>query len=307
MSGRRSTTPCSRSQRVVYHVSQISRPLTAVTVRFLKISDSAMSIVAGPRRNPEEDEVAAVPDDAERVLDRSQRAGHLEHDADSHSFVLLDEPRGDVVDLVDVHDRVGAERPRELHPERDVIRGEEPPRAERLRDRDREEADRPATEDGHGSSGEILRRRREDGVPERLLQARDLGRELRAIVAPHDRGRDGDVVGEASVTIDAEDLRLLAHVRLPGSAVEADAARDVALRRDVVALLDVAHGTPDRDHRSAQLMPEREWRRHALRRPLVPARDVQIGAADRGRLDPDENLVRPGCRYGDLVELEAWR
>ena len=24
-------------------------------------------------------------------------------------------------------------------------------------------------------------------------------------------------------------------------------------------------------------------------------------------LDPDENLVRPGSRYGDLVELEAWR
>src|SRR5687768_17464240 len=47
MSGRRSTTPCSRSQRVVYHVSQISRPLTALTVRFLKMRDSAMSIVAG--------------------------------------------------------------------------------------------------------------------------------------------------------------------------------------------------------------------------------------------------------------------
>jgi hypothetical protein len=60
MSGRRSTTPCSRSQRVVYHVSQISRPLTAVTVRFLKMSDSAMSIVAGRRGDPEEDDVAAV-------------------------------------------------------------------------------------------------------------------------------------------------------------------------------------------------------------------------------------------------------
>jgi hypothetical protein len=47
MSGARSTTPCSSSQRVVYQVSQISRPLTALTVRFLKMSDSAMSIVAG--------------------------------------------------------------------------------------------------------------------------------------------------------------------------------------------------------------------------------------------------------------------
>ena len=62
--------------------------------------------------------------------------------------------------------------------------------------------------------GEILRRRREDGVAERLLQARDLGRELRAVVAPDDRGGHGGVVREAAVAIDAEDLRLLAHVRL---------------------------------------------------------------------------------------------
>ena len=92
---------------------------------------------------------------------------------------------------------------------------------------------------------------------------------------------------------------------LPGPAVEADAARDVALRGHVVALRDVADRAPDRDDRPAELVPERERRLHALRRPLVPALDVQIGAADRRRLDPDEDLVRPGCRYGHLVERRA--
>ena len=67
ISGRRSTTPCSSSQRVRYQVAKTSRPLTAVTCTFLKISDSAMSSSIGPAGNPEQDDVAAVPDDAERV------------------------------------------------------------------------------------------------------------------------------------------------------------------------------------------------------------------------------------------------
>ena len=93
----------------MYHVSQISRPLTADTVRFLKMSDSAMSIVAGLRGDSEQHDVAAVAHDPERVLDRLQRAGHLEDDAHADSFVLLREPGGDVVDLGDVDDRVRAE------------------------------------------------------------------------------------------------------------------------------------------------------------------------------------------------------
>ena len=42
MSGRRSTAPLSRSQRVRYHVAKMRRPETACTVRFLKIA-AAMS------------------------------------------------------------------------------------------------------------------------------------------------------------------------------------------------------------------------------------------------------------------------
>ena len=255
----------------MYHVSQISRPLTAVTVRFLKISDSAMSMVAGRAGIPKRTTLppCRTTSNASSIA-RSAPDISNTTPTPTPSF-CSDEPRGDVLDLVDVHDRVGAERPRELHPERDVVGREEPPGAERLRDRDREEADRAAPEHGDGTAGEILRRRREHGVAERLLQARDLGRELRAVVVPDDRGRNGDVVGEAAVPIDAEDLRLLAHVGLPGPAVEADAARHVALGRDVVALLDVAHAAPRRDDRSAQLVAERQRRLHALGRPLIPA------------------------------------
>ena len=98
MSGRRSTTPCSSSHRVRYHVSQTWRPLTAETSRFLKMSASATSSFDRLRRDAEEDHAAAVAGDLERVGDRLRRARHLEDDVDVLALVLLHEPGGDIVD-----------------------------------------------------------------------------------------------------------------------------------------------------------------------------------------------------------------
>ena len=83
-----------------------------------------------------------------------------------------------------------------------------------------------------------------------------------------DAGHD-HVLGEGAVAVDAEDLRLLAHVRLAGAAVEADAAGDVALGRDVVARRDVADVAPDLDDGAGELVAERERRLNAVRGPVV--------------------------------------
>ena len=208
-------------------------------------------------------------------------------------------------DLVDVDDVVRAERPRELEAEGHVVGREQPSCPERAGDRDGEEPDRPAPEHGDGATRELLRARGEDGVPERLLEAGDLRRKLRAVVLPDDGRRNGDEVGEPAVAVDAEDLRPLAHVRPAGPAVEAGSAGDVALGGHVVALRDVAHLAARRDDRPAELVPERQRRVHALGRPLVPAVDVEIRAADARRLDPDEHLVRLRCGDRDLVEDES--
>ena len=265
----------------------------ACTVRFLKISDSATSIVDRPRRDPEQDDVAAVPDDPERVLDRAQRAGHLEDDVDADPLVLLEEPRRHVV-----------------APRRRSRRRRRPSsaRARAGTGRGRRRTSRPApnafaiaivnSPTGPQPSTATARPARscvdvaKTALPNGSWRRRDLGRKLRAVVAPDDRRGHGDVVGEAAVAVDAEDLRLLAHVRLARAAVEAHAAGDVALGRDVVALGDVADRAPGRDDRPAELVAERERRLDPLRRPLVPALDVQVGSADARRLDPDEHLVR---------------
>ena len=114
----------------------------------------------------------------------------------------------------------------------------------------------------------------------------------------------GDVARERALAVDAEDARALAHVRLAGAALEAHAAGDVALGRDVVADLDVVDVVSDLDDRAGELVAERERRVDALLRPLVPLLDVQVGAADRRGLDLDDDLARAGDGIGDLVELE---
>ena len=119
---------------------------------------------------------ATVPDDPERVLDRLQRTGHLEHDADADALVLLCEPGWDIVHLAHVDDGVRAELEGEIEPIGDVVGREQSPRAERPRDCDREEPDRATPEHRDRTPGEILRRRREDGVAERLLQAGEVRR-----------------------------------------------------------------------------------------------------------------------------------
>ena len=195
----------------------------------------------------------------------------------------------------------------ELEPEGRAIGGEDNGGAGRAGDGDREQADRPAAEHGHAPAGQVLLARREDRVAERLLQGRDLGRQLRAVVLPDDRLRHRDVLRERAVAVDAENLRALAHVRTAGPAVVAGAARHVTLCRDVLARGDIADAAADVDDRPGELVAERERRLDAIRGPRVPVEDVQVGAADARRFHLDEHLVVAERGNGDLVERQSRR
>ena len=104
ISGRRSTTPLSSSQRVRYQVSKIFRPLTARTSRFLKISVSATSIATGRSGIP--NRITRPPFRAMRNASATARAraGHLEDDVEAEPLVVLEEPARLVLHLADVDD-----------------------------------------------------------------------------------------------------------------------------------------------------------------------------------------------------------
>ncbi len=130
--------------------------------------------------------------------------------------------------------RVGADAlgERELlrvHVDREHLR-----RAGGARDGDRHQPDR-------ADAGDRRRFRRHAGghhgmhrVAERIEDGRPAVGD-RGVEPPHVRFRHADVVGERAVGVDADDLHVLADVRLTGAAQRADPARDVTFRRDAVA------------------------------------------------------------------------
>ena len=110
-------------------------------------------------------------------------------------------------------------------------------------------------------------------------------------VVPDVRHRQRDQLGERARPVDADAARVRAQVAAAGHAVAAAAADDVALAADDVAGVEVAHVRPDRDDLADELVADRHRHRDRLLRPGVPLVDVQVGAADAGAADADQDVV----------------
>ena len=190
ISGRRSTTPLSSSQRVLYQVAKIRRPLSGEHVEVLEDQRLGDVDLDRARRDAEQHHAAAVARDPERVGDRARRAGHLEDDVEAVALVALAEPR----------------RRRPASPRRSTVACAPIVSASASRNGVRSEASTTAAPDARaiaivnrpiGPQPSTATERparscslgREDGVAERLLQRRDLGRQLRAVVLPDHRLR----------------------------------------------------------------------------------------------------------------------
>ena len=136
ISGRRSTTPCSSIQRVLYQVPKISRPLIAETGQVLE--DQGLGDVDLDRSR------AGIPNSTTRPPFRTiwnassiagGRAGHLEDDVEVLALVPGEEPAGVVVDAAEVERVVCAHPLGEAEPERRTVGGEHPAGAGGARDR----------------------------------------------------------------------------------------------------------------------------------------------------------------------------
>ena len=61
---------------------------------------------------------------------------------------------------------------------------------------------------------------------------------------------------------------------------------------------------PDLDDLADELVPDHERHRDRLLRPRVPRVDVQVGAADAGLADADQDVVDPDLRLRHVLEPE---
>src|SRR6185295_7989677 len=113
--------------------------------------------------------------------------------------------------------------------------------------------------------------------------------------------RHGDVLGEGAVPVHADAHRVAAEVALARPAVAAVAAGDVALGGDALALGEAGDRAAQPGHLAGELVAHGDGHRHRLLRPLVPAVDVDVRAADGRLADADQHVVGPHLRHRDLL------
>ena len=134
-----------------------------------------------------------------------------------------------------------------------------------------------------------------DGIAERFLEAGEFwGKGGRGL--PEHSLRQGHVLRERPVPIDAEDAIILAHMRLSGATLEALATCDVRLGRNVIAHLDERHVRADFHDLAAHFMANDAWRMDAAVRPGIPIVNMGIGSAERGGCDADDGVGRAWFR-----------
>ena len=165
------------------------------------------------------------------------------------------------------------------------------------RHRDGEQADGAASGDGDALGGDLAGQHGVHGVAQRVEDGRVLLRDRRIELPDVDLGND-DVFGEGAVGVDADDLHVLADVRLADAALQALAAGHVHLGGDEVAFLHAGDIVADGLDGAAELVAGNERRMNAALRPLVPLINVQVGAADGGHLDLDQDVGGTKCGMG---------
>src|SRR5690606_8213484 len=105
------------------------------------------------------------------------------------------------------------------------------------------------------------------------------------------------VFGECAVDVHADAHGVRAQVRAAATAVTAVAADDVAFGRDALADLVAVHCRTERGDAADELVADGQARLDGALAPLVPQVDVQVGTADGGLFQLDQDLVRARGRH----------
>src|ERR1017187_430903 len=171
---------------------------------------------------------------------------------------------------------------------------------------DREQSDGAAAGDGYGFRGDFPGQHGVHGVAQRIEDGCVLLRDG-GIEVPDIRFGDDDVLGESSVGIDADNLDVLADVGFAGAALQALAASHVHFGGYEIALLHAGDLIAKRDHLAAEFVSWDQRRMNASLGPAVPFINVEIGAADGGNFDFDENVGASVAGNFDFADLRTWR
>src|ERR1051326_97082 len=213
-------------------------------------------------------------------------------------------PFHDCLGFLGMHHVVRAHSRRKRQPRLVYVGCDDPRCTGGLADANREQADRTASGDQHCCAGDLRAPRGMACVTHWIVNAADIVRNV-VIEMPDVRRRHRDVLGEAPVTVHANDLRVRAYMSISGSTQHAAAVDDVALRGHAVTFADVGDERSDLNDVAGGLMPDDEWWNAAVLRPRVPVVDVDVGTTDTSASHVDEDLVLTNRRLRDVLQLES--
>lgn len=116
---------------------------------------------------------------------------------------------------------------------------------------------------------------------------------------------ENKVFGEGTGGVDADAFGVSAVVSATGEAVAATTAGEVSFPGDEVAYFEVGDIFPDFDDASDEFVSDDhgDWDRFLS--PGVPEVDVEVGAADSGAINFDQDILATGGWLGDIGEGEA--
>ncbi len=193
---------------------------------------------------------------------------------------------------------------REREPGRVDVGDDDVARAHVPRHGGRHDADRPGAGDQHVFADEVEREGRMHGIAERIQDGAELVVDV--VGQRHDvEARHLDVFGEGARNIDPDAAGLgieMEAAATRGAALHAD---DVALARHALPDLETTHGGADLDDLARIFVPHHHGHRDGAAGPLVPAVDMDVGAADPGLVDPDQHVVGADHREGFVAEPQS--
>ena len=92
-----------------------------------------------------------------------------------------------------------------------------------------------------------------------------------------------------------------------GTAITAEAAGDVPFSRDAVPDLEAAYFLTHLDDFTDVFVADLHRHLNRLRRPVVPFPNVDVGAADRGLANANEDVVMADFGFLDASERQTGR
>ena len=293
----------ARQHQLGHLVPGLVHLATVHAVQGQALEDDLVPVGAGALgHDAEHGDLAAVVHAVEHVVERARVAAHFQADIEAfHVQVghhVLERLVGDVDHPGRAH--VGGE----LEAEIVDVGDHHVARADVLADARGDDADRAGAGDQHVLAHHVEFQRAVRGVAvgieERGQFAGDLVRDR-----PQVAGRHDDVLGERAVAVDADADRVRAQVLAAAAAVAAMAADDVAFGRDALTRTVADHAGADLGDPADELVADHQAGLDRALAPLVPQVDVQVGAADGGLLQLDQDLVRARHRHRHFFQPDA--